>query len=143
LSTASRHPLLGSSLCTTPFYDLCRRKKSHEFAESTGRTERGFFSEEHSAPLGRLFGRRFGGFSANTVRGEPPWTGFWYPRGAQRPIIDRHMMYVVYSAQTPQAELFFQHLKAVLELPHVANQQVVLIEQVPVWLVQATPLPER
>jgi hypothetical protein len=101
------------------------------------------FSDDPTTLLMQLFGERFGGFSANTIRGEPPWTGFWFPRGAQRPIVDRHIVYVIYSAQTPQAELFFQHLKAVLELPQVANQEVVLIEQLAVWLVQATPLPER
>jgi hypothetical protein len=101
------------------------------------------FSDDQAALLPQLLGARFGGFSVNTVRGEPPWTGYWYPSSTEQPVVDRHMVYVVYSAQSPQAELFFQHLKSVLELPQTAQQEVVLIEQLPVWLVRATPLPER
>jgi hypothetical protein len=46
----------------------------------------------------------------------------------------------VYSAQRAEAVQFFQHLKWVLQLEWVAQQQVVVIEQTSVQLVEAAPL---
>ncbi|MCI0464205.1 MAG: hypothetical protein L0Z62_45300, partial [Gemmataceae bacterium] len=46
------------------------------------------FSADHCSSLARLFGRRLGGYSANALKGEPPWIGAWLPEGAPRPVID-------------------------------------------------------
>jgi len=45
------------------------------------------------------------------------------------------------TATHTEANQFFQHLKWVLQLEHVAGQDVVVIEKVPVWLVEAREVP--
>jgi hypothetical protein len=99
------------------------------------------FTEPQSLSLGYLFGKRFGGYSTSALKGEPPWQGAWLPEGQLKPIIDRHMLFVVYSAQTAGAELFFQYLKVILQLPHIAQQQVIVVELLPVLLL-TTPQPQ-
>jgi hypothetical protein len=54
----------------------------------------------------------------------------------QEPVIDRHMLLVVYTAQTTAAMDFFRCLKWVLQLEHVAHQEVVVIEHSTVWMVE-------
>jgi hypothetical protein len=99
------------------------------------------FSGLHCALLSRLFGRRFGGYLASAHEGSPPWYGSWLPQEAPEPITDRHMLFVLYTAQRTEADQFFQHLKWVLQLEQVAQQDVVVVEKIPVWLVEARVLP--
>src|SRR5438093_12106648 len=47
--------------------------------------------------LADLFHIRFEGYSATAIEGGPPWYGSWLPPGAERPIIDRHMVFIVYT----------------------------------------------
>ncbi len=88
-----------------------------------------------------LFHARFAGFSAAAVEGSPPWYGSWLPPGAQRPVIDRHQLFVIYTPQVEEAKAFFRHLKSILELKEVAGQEVVLVEHTVVWLMEGGLLP--
>jgi len=82
----------------------------------------------------------FGGFSQSRVEGFPPWSGSWLPEGADEPIVDHHIQLIVYALQDAQALTCFRQLKWVLQQEDVAAQQVVLIEQVPVHLIEAAQL---
>jgi hypothetical protein len=99
------------------------------------------FTGEQCDLLGDLFHVRCGGFSATTVEGSPPWYGSWLPPGAERPVIDRHMLFVVYTPQVEEAKMFFRYLKSILQLKEVADQEVVLIEHTTVWLMEGGLLP--
>jgi hypothetical protein len=98
------------------------------------------FSEEQRFALHGLFHDCFGGFSQSSVEGFPPWSGSWLPAGADEPIVDQHILLVVYSLQNPEAVACFRHLKWALQQEQVAAQEVVLIEQVPVHLIEAEEL---
>ena len=95
------------------------------------------FSEAHQAQLFGLFHDCFGGFSQSRAEGFPPWSGSWLPAGADEPIVDHHILLVVYTLQDVEALTCLRQLKWILQQEHVAAQQVVLIEQVPVHLVEA------
>lgn len=99
------------------------------------------YREEQCAALAQLFFRRFGGYTATLVEGNPPWYGAWLPPGASEPIVDRHTLFVIYASQREEAKTFFRYLKSILELTEVAEQDVVVIEQVSVWLVEGGLLP--
>lgn len=98
------------------------------------------FSEEQQSLLNGLFRDCFGGFSQSSVEGFPPWSGSWLPPGAHEPIVDHHILLVVYALQDAQALTCFRQLKWILQQEHVAAQEVVLIEQVPVHLIEALEL---
>jgi hypothetical protein len=98
------------------------------------------FSEEQRILLEDLFHDCFGGFSQTSVEGFPPWSGSWLPVGTIEPIVDHHILLVVYALQDTEALICLRHLKWVLQQEHVAAQEVVLIEQVPVHLVEAAEL---
>jgi hypothetical protein len=98
------------------------------------------FSERQRFLLNNLFHDCFGGFSESTVEGFPHWSGSWMPAGADEPIVDRHILLIVYALQDAQAINCFRQLKWILQQEHVAAQQVVLIEQVPVSLIEAAEL---
>jgi hypothetical protein len=100
------------------------------------------FSTRQCFLLARLFHKCFAGFSETASEGNPPWYGSWAPPGASRPIVDRHTLIVLYAPQTEEAKDFFRHLRWILERKETANQDVVLIEHMAAWLVEATPLPE-
>src|SRR5262249_17234679 len=57
------------------------------------------FTGEQCNLLGDLFHARFAGFSATATEGSPPWCGSWLPPGAVKPVINRHMLFVLYTAQ--------------------------------------------
>ena len=101
---------------------------------------RAVFSGEHLVLLAGLFLDCFGGFSQSRVEGFPPWSGSWLPEGADEPIVDHHIQLIVYALQDAQALTCFRQLKWVLQQEDVAAQQVVLIEQVPVHLIEAAQL---
>jgi hypothetical protein len=98
------------------------------------------FSDEQRANLRDLFHDCFGGFSQSAVEGYPPWTGSWLPAGSHEPIIDQHVLLVVYTLQDADALACMRQLKWVLQQEHVAAQEVVLIEQLPVRLIAAMEL---
>jgi hypothetical protein len=98
------------------------------------------FSEKQQALLIGFFLDCFGGISQSSVEGFPPWTGSWLPKGAEEPIVDHHILIVVYALQDAEALGCLRQLKWVLQQPDVAAQQVVLIEQVPVHLIEAVEL---
>jgi len=100
------------------------------------------FSRDQRALLANLFHACFAGFSEAASEGTPPWYGSWSPPDAVRPIVDRHTLIVLYSPQVEEAKDFFRRLRWVLEQDEDANQDVVLIEHVTAWLVEAAPLPE-
>jgi hypothetical protein len=95
------------------------------------------FSEEQRIHLTGLFRDCFGGVSQTSVEGFPPWTGSWLPAGGDEPIVDHHILLVVYALQDAEATACMRQLKWVLQQDQVAGQQVVLIEQVPVHLIEA------
>jgi hypothetical protein len=98
------------------------------------------FSEEQRLLLSGLFHDCFGGFSQTSVQGYPPWSGSWLPPGADEPIVDQHILMVVYALQDGEAVSCFRQLKWVLQQKQVAAQQVVLVEQVPVTLIEPEEL---
>jgi hypothetical protein len=98
------------------------------------------FSGEQRLLLYALFRDCFGGFSQSSLEGFPPWSGSWLPAGTDEPIVDHHILLIVYSLQDVEALTCLRQLKWVLQQHHVAAQEVVLIEQVPVHLVEAAEL---
>src|SRR5207249_7283292 len=98
------------------------------------------FSQEQRSLLRGLFHDCFGGFSETSVEGFPPWSGSWLPAEAEEPIVDQHIQLVVYALQDAAALTCFRQLKWILQQEQVAAQQVVLIEQVPVHLIEAAEL---
>jgi hypothetical protein len=98
------------------------------------------FSSEHRFLLHDLFHHCFGGFSQTNVEGFPPWSGSWLPPEADEPIVDQHILLVVYTLQDSQALDCLRRLKWILQQDYVAAQQVVLIEQIPVHLIEAAEL---
>jgi len=95
------------------------------------------FTGEHCKLLADLFHNRFEGYSATSIEGNPPWYGSWLPQGAEEPIIDRHMLFLIYTPQREEAKTFFRYLKSILEL----KEEIVLVEQLSVWLMEGGILP--
>ena len=98
------------------------------------------FTEEQQRLLFQLFRDCFGGFSQSSLEGFPPWSGSWLPAGTDEPIVDHHIQLVVYALQDAEASACLRQLKWVLQQEHIAAQEVVLIEQVPVHLIEAAEL---
>jgi hypothetical protein len=57
-----------------------------------------------------------------------------------KPIVDHHILLIVYALQDAEAVACMQRLKWTLQQEHVAAQEIVLIEQVPVQFVEAAEL---
>ncbi|HEV2948966.1 MAG TPA: hypothetical protein VGX70_16450 [Gemmataceae bacterium] len=98
------------------------------------------FTEEQQSHLNDLFHDCFGGFSQSSVEGFPPWSGSWLPAEAEEPIVDHHIVLIIYALQDVQSLACMRHLKWILQQEHVAAQEVVLIEQIPVHLIEAVKL---
>jgi hypothetical protein len=64
-----------------------------------------------------------------------------FPEEITKPVVDHHVQLIVYTLQDSEAVLCMQQLKWLLQQVHVAAQEVVLIEQVPVHLIEAAELP--
>jgi hypothetical protein len=62
------------------------------------------------------------------------------PAGTDEPIVDFHIQMVIYALQDAEAVSCMRQLKWLLQQEHVAAQEVVLIEQVPVQFVEAAEL---
>ena len=95
------------------------------------------FSEEQRLLLYDLFHDCFGGFSQSSVEGFPPWSGSWLPAGTKQPIVDHHIVLIIYALQDAEATTCMRQLKWILQQDRLAAQEVVLIEQVPVHLIEA------
>ena len=98
------------------------------------------FSAHQRHLLHDLLDLCFGGFSQSNLQGFPPWSGSWRPAGAAESIVDQHIHLIVYALQDTESVEFMRRLKWTLQQDHVAAQQVVLIEQVPVQFVEAAEL---
>jgi hypothetical protein len=75
--------------------------------------------------------------------GKVPYTRLPHPAaptGANEPIVDHHILLVVYALQNEEALTRMRQLKWVLQQEQVAGQEVVLIERVPVHLIEAAEL---
>jgi hypothetical protein len=82
-----------------------------------------------------------GGCSQSSLEGHPPWHGFWRAAGRETAAIcDQHVLLVVYALQNTEAVIFFQQLNWALQQEQVAGQEVVLIEQLPVRLIEAVEI---
>src|SRR5262245_882065 len=55
------------------------------------------FTDTQQDELMRLFHAACGGCSHSRLEGFPPWSGSWLPEGAPEPIIDHHILIVVYA----------------------------------------------
>src|SRR5947209_12968138 len=99
------------------------------------------FARAHRELLAELFHACFGGYTEASAEGHPPFYGSWLPPGAERPIVDRHTLMVLYTPQIEEAKDFFRQLRWTLEQKQVANQEFVLIEHTTAWLVEPLPLP--
>ena len=98
------------------------------------------FSEVQRLVVRGVLDDCFGGFSQTNLEGYPPWFGSWLPEGAGEPVVDFHVQMVVYALQDAEAVVCMRQLKWLLQQEHVAAQQVVLIEQVPVQFVESAQL---
>src|SRR5262249_55213596 len=98
------------------------------------------FSEAQRSLLNGLFRDCFGGFSQPNLEGFPPRSDSSSPAGAAEPVVDHHILLVVYALQDATALTCFRQLKWLLQQEQVPAQQVVLIEQVPVHLIEAEAL---
>ena len=98
------------------------------------------FSGAQRELLAELFHACFGGYTRTAAEGHPPLHGSWLPPEAPWPIVDRHMLMILYTPQIDEAKDFFRQLRWILEQKHVANQEVVLIEHTTAWLVEPSPL---
>jgi hypothetical protein len=95
------------------------------------------FTRDQRVILNGLFHDCFGGFSESNVEGFPPWSGSWLPAETAEPIVDHHILLVIYALQDAQSLTCMRQLKWILQQEHVAAQEVVLIEQIPVHLIEA------
>jgi hypothetical protein len=95
------------------------------------------FTPEQRLVLYAFFHDCFSGFSQSRLEGFPPWSGSWLPPESDEPIVDHHILLVVYALQDTEASACMRQLKWILQQEQVAAQQVVLVEQVPVHLIEA------
>jgi hypothetical protein len=100
------------------------------------------FTDEQQEQIFNLFHVCCGGCSHSRLEGFPPWSGSWVPEGTEEPIVDHHILLIVYTLQDADAVTCLRQLKWILQQEHGAAQQVVLIERVPVHLVEAAEIPD-
>lgn len=98
------------------------------------------FTGHHLRLLHELFDERFGGSLASTSTTQPAWYGSYRPEAAAETVKDYHCIMYVYTRQIEAADRFFQLLKSWLKTAGLPEQDEILIERAPVWLVEAAPL---
>ena len=98
------------------------------------------FTKVHQAHLIKLFYDCLGGFSQSSQEGFPPWAGSWLPPETQVPVVDHHILLIVYTLQGSDALACMRQLKWAIQQDEAAAQQVVLVERVPVTLIEAEEL---
>jgi hypothetical protein len=55
-------------------------------------------------------------------------------------MVDHHILFVIYTLQDAEALICLRQLKWILQQEQVAAQEVVLVEQVPVHLIEAAEI---
>ena len=101
------------------------------------------FTDHHLAILFDLFERRCGGSLASSSIAHPPWYGSYRPDPAASPVKDYHTVIYVYTRPIDAADRLFQLLKSVLKKAGFQEQEEILMERAPMWLVEAAPLVGR
>ena len=61
------------------------------------------FTPAHRVQLNRFFHHCCGGLTQSSLEGFPPWSGSWLPAGTDEPIVDHHVLLVVYTLQDEEA----------------------------------------
>jgi hypothetical protein len=97
------------------------------------------FTGYHLRLLHELFDERFGGSLASTGTTQPSWYGSYRPEADAETVQDYHCIMYVYTRQIEAADRFFQVLKSWLKTAGLQEQDEILIERAPVWLVEAAP----
>jgi len=92
------------------------------------------FSVHQLTALHELLDHRFGGSLASSNVASPTWYGSYAPESGTQPVKDYHCILYVYTRPIDAADRFFQILKSILK--QAGLQDEVLIERVPVWLVE-------
>jgi hypothetical protein len=99
------------------------------------------FTGYHLRILHELFDEQFGGSLASTGTTQPAWYGSYRPTPDAEPVQDFHCILYVYTRQIEAADRFFQLLKTWLKTAGLQEQDEILIERAPVWLVETALLP--
>jgi hypothetical protein len=81
-----------------------------------------------------LFARDFGGDTFTYSPTHPPLAGVWED-GSGALVGNLHAQFTVYTQQSHQAVEYFKELKTRLQV--LSRQQEILIDMVPVWLVES------
>jgi hypothetical protein len=99
------------------------------------------YTEEHLLHLLELFNDRCGGSLASSGLTHPAWYGSYRPAPGAATVKDYHCVIYVYTRPTEAADRFYQLLKALLKKGGLQEQDEILMERAPLWLVEAAPLP--
>jgi len=98
------------------------------------------FTDHHLLILFDLFELRCGGSLASSGVAHPAWYGSYRPDPSAAPVKDYHTIVYVYTRPIDAADRFFQLLKSVLKKGSFQEQEEILMERAPMWLVEAAPL---
>jgi hypothetical protein len=99
------------------------------------------YTSDHLRRLVEALDRRCGGILASSSLSHPTWYGSYVPEPGAEPVKDYHTILYIYTRQTDAADRFFQLLKTILKTAGLQEQEEILVERTPVWLVEAVPLP--
>jgi hypothetical protein len=99
------------------------------------------FTDDHLSILHDLFERRCGGSLTSAGVAYPAWYGSYRPDPDAAPVKDYHSVLYIYTRPIDAADRFFQLLKSVLKKAGFQEQEEILMERAPMWLVEAAPLP--
>lgn len=99
------------------------------------------FTESHLLILFDLFELRCGGSLASSGVAHPAWYGSYRPDPNAAPVKDYHTVIYVYTRPIDGADRLFQLLKTVLKKAGYQEQEEILMERAPMWLVEAAPIP--
>jgi hypothetical protein len=101
------------------------------------------FTEQHLLNLFDLFEERCGGSLASSGVAHPAWFGSYRPDAGAPPVKDYHTVIYVYTRPIDAADRFFQLLKSILKKAGYEEQEEILMERAPMWLVETVPLPGK
>jgi hypothetical protein len=99
------------------------------------------FTDHHLSILFDLFERRCGGSLASSSTAHPPWYGSYRPDPESVPVKDYHTVIYVYTRPIDPADRLFQLLKTALKKAGSQEQDEILMERAPMWLVEAAGVP--
>jgi hypothetical protein len=98
------------------------------------------YAEHHLQALHGLFDERFGGSLTSSGVAHPAWYGSYRPTPDAPTVKDYHSIFYIYTRPIDAADRFFQLLKSVLKKGGFQEQEEILMERAPVWLVESAPL---